>query len=129
MDQQHQQRPPMDNYVDCFVKDLCFWEGTSSVQGMPAAPAELWSRLPATVVSSSSKVVVVHQQQRQQQEQEEEAPPSLSSLPASPDRLTWQPALDPATGKTYYYHTVTLETRWKKVSDSFHVSFHFRNNV
>mmetsp|Transcript_78666 Transcript_78666/g.170006 ORF Transcript_78666/g.170006 Transcript_78666/m.170006 type:complete len:385 (+) Transcript_78666:104-1258(+) len=34
--------------------------------------------------------------------------------PAAADGGSWQEAQDPGTGKTYYYHSVTRETRWDK---------------
>lgn len=39
-------------------------------------------------------------------------PPAYGAPPAAGGE--WKDALDPATGQTFYYHTVTKETRWDR---------------
>ena len=36
--------------------------------------------------------------------------------------LRWKAAVDPVTGKTYYYNTFTRKTQWDKVSRFYHIA-------
>lgn len=39
--------------------------------------------------------------------------PKKSSVPL---HTTWKSAVDPSSGRTYYYDTITRKTQWEKVS-------------
>lgn len=48
-----------------------------------------------------------------QQQQQQPRSPTLQDLQAA---CHWQKAVDPATGRTYYYDVLTRQTQWEKVS-------------
>jgi len=47
------------------------------------------------------------------------SPPSLVSLPLGESGQWWELSDDTRGGLSYYYHTLTGETRWEKPEDEF----------
>jgi len=47
-------------------------------------------------------------------------PEPESPIPAPPEpkkQGVWKEVMDPKSGKPYYYHTITRQTRWKRPTD------------
>eukprot|EP00522_Entomoneis_paludosa_P012326 CAMPEP_0172454368 /NCGR_PEP_ID=MMETSP1065-20121228/11378_1 /TAXON_ID=265537 /ORGANISM="Amphiprora paludosa, Strain CCMP125" /LENGTH=663 /DNA_ID=CAMNT_0013206687 /DNA_START=167 /DNA_END=2158 /DNA_ORIENTATION=+ len=86
---EQQQQDQQQQLMESFVKDLCFWDqSTREIQQPPKS------------VRQAPK-----------------SPTERSAVILEAKDLRWQSAVDPDTGKTYYYDTKTHETRWKKPSE------------
>ena len=86
------------------LNELTFWEPDCSATSMPQ--------------DNNNHAGEMEQQQQQQQQRESTAAvaavdsPTLKELEAA---NTWQKAVDPASGRTYYYDSITRQSQWEKV--------------
>ncbi|KAG7346628.1 cyclin-like protein [Nitzschia inconspicua] len=93
-----------------FVTDLSFWD----VEGDSTSSSGLCSRLSGhsgysrgskrsrSKIPSWSEAMAMHDEERKEAEL------------ACSSKTVWKSAVDPATGKTYYYDAVTRKTQWHK---------------
>lgn len=94
-----------EEYAKQFLSDMCFWERASSVSG------------------GDEQSSMNSQQSREATERAalcERDDSSASSQSESEEHivkeedLTWKTAVDPVSGRTYYYSSLTRETQWEK---------------
>lgn len=116
------------------LDELTFWEPSSTPSTeaeAPAAPAPGESqRRPRLISTNHSQLQVTLDQPSnttdecsiQQQHTTECSSPTLSELEAA---NTWHKAVDPASGRTYYYDSITRQTQWEKVCSVIVVSYSF----
>ena len=95
-----------NEYVQLFLSDMCFWEQTRdesprlNKRGQEQETKRKYSKLwkgKREELSSSEPILTVRD-------------------------LRWKAAVDPVTGKTYYYNTFSRKTQWDKVSRFYHIA-------
>jgi len=107
------------------LNELSFWESSSSSpscgdQDIPHTSAAVSTTNDAISMPPQQKqplnLFMEHDQQQQQQQQAAvvllENSPTLQELEAA---NTWQKAVDPTSGRTYYYDSITRQSQWEKV--------------
>lgn len=114
-------------YAQLFLSDLCFWEVTHDGNGKSSSVDDDTTE---TSSQSSSSVFLSLEQKdffeatgetrtvRCRKLEEARNPPERSStrrIHASD--LRWRAATDPVTGRIYYFHIHTRETRWDMPSE------------
>ncbi|KAL7568497.1 hypothetical protein ACA910_012204 [Epithemia clementina (nom. ined.)] len=89
-------------YVQLFLSDLCFWEPTTDANSASSSPA-------------SQHDYHHYDHHYHHAADEEEGCREWDTKPLLQEvDLRWKAAIDPVTGRTYYYDSITLETQWDK---------------
>lgn len=100
--------------LDSFILDLSFW-GSSDCD--PSRVTTKTKRKSARTASSNKKNTCVTS--RVKTCKNRDRPYARSDSEESNDSLSkrvWKTAVDPSTGRTYYYDAITRKTQWHKVS-------------
>ena len=87
-----------EEVLNAFLKDLCFWE-------------ELGPSNRSTDNSTSS----IRERERQPQTAGAEKCRAENSSETRSQHTVWKAAVDPVTGRTYYYDNISRMTQWEKV--------------
>lgn len=108
--------------VEAFVEDLSFWESSYSES---QEKKELIERLTSeetkrNMALAESRGKRNTRRVKDQHAVRSESPPSEHKQEPS----NWRTAVDPMSGKMYYYDTITRRTQWEKVS-GLSISFEF----
>ena len=109
-----------DTVVKGFLSDLCFWDRPCTV----ASQAQNKQHSAEDTDGDGCSRSLAQQDQNPSSQvslassnaSSSGSPSTKCKLPRDCRELRWQSAVDPATGSTYYYDSVTRETQWTKVS-------------
>lgn len=88
--------------LSSLVSDLSFWE----LQPIQEEPHKLKTEV--SYLSSSSEGSESDRNTTKTSSEETE-------LPAPPPETVWKAAVDPVSGRTYYYDAITRKSQWEKV--------------
>ena len=111
-----------DTVVKGFLSDLCFWDRPCTVASQTQNKQHSAEDTDGDGCSRSPSVAQEDQNPSSQvslassNASSSGSPSTKCKLPRDCRELRWQSAVDPATGSTYYYDSVTRETQWTKVS-------------
>jgi hypothetical protein len=96
-----------------FVTELSFWDVEGRSRHGSRSNSGLWSRGSASSSRSrKSKIPSMHEATRNYEREEKEIAAAMSKK----SKAVWKSAVDPATGKIYYYDAVSRRTQWHKVN-------------
>ena len=98
-----------------FVTELSFWdvgEGSSS-RHASRSNSGVGSRGSASSSSRSRKSRIPSLQEATRSYEQEEK--EIAAAMKTKSKAVWKSAVDPTTGKTYYYDAVSRRTQWHKV--------------
>jgi hypothetical protein len=93
------------------LADLSFWEVGSCDGTSRQGSARHQSRNVSNIGRGRSKIPSLKEAMAMHKEEEKKEAESMTS---SSGKTVWKSAVDPATGKTYYYDVVTRKTQWHK---------------
>lgn len=94
-----------------FVSDLSFWEGDGSGSGSSGFQSRDSERTSRGSKRSRNKIPSLSEAMAMDEEEEKKDAELVSSTSS---KIVWKSAVDPSTGKTYYYDAVTRKTQWHK---------------
>jgi Cyclin/WW domain len=90
-----------------FVTDLSFWDidpSDDSTSRRSSGFSSRSSKRSRNKIPSLSQAIAMYEEEEKKEE----------AVADSTSKTVWKSAIDPATGKTYYYDAVTRKTQWHK---------------
>ena len=110
--------PKGNNLLGSFLHDLCFW-GAPHVQTKKDQQAVLTTRDISFCYSVSTSGSSGGSNNKSMKRGDSiRSRSSRDSSQASASKAIWKTAIDPVTGRTYYYDAILRKTQWNKVCSS-----------
>ena len=110
--------PKGNSLLGSFVRDLCFW-GAPQVQTKKDQQPVLTTRDISFCYSVSTAGSSGGENNKSMKRGDSiRSRSSRDSSQASASKTIWKTAIDPVTGRTYYYDAILRKTQWNKVRSS-----------
>mmetsp|Transcript_7183 Transcript_7183/g.13285 ORF Transcript_7183/g.13285 Transcript_7183/m.13285 type:complete len:631 (-) Transcript_7183:117-2009(-) len=103
-----------NSILKSFVTDLSFWDVTTASDAHCQHHHRAAAKQGNNKKRGRNKIPTLTEATKVHEKEEKEIEEYLSSSSSSSAKPVWKSAVDPATGRTYYYDAVTRKTQWNK---------------